>query len=280
MNYVARPTARAGVSALIPAALLIAAGLSSVSAAGADKGPLPANVDAVYRVSFTALGDIGHFHFNSKIDGDTYALVADAKIDTAIFDYRGNMASKGAVAPAPISAEPVDYTYYYKQKTFLKKKKVKTLNIAFSGPAVAKVTPDDPPSPKAIPVKPEQLRSVLDPLSGVMALSLGNMSNPCAQKLPIYDGKQRFDIVFTPARRAGADHVCNVRMVPVSGHKPGEGATSVVNGNIELVMRPVPKANIVIPYSITVPTIVGTATLTSDHVDITMPDQQRIALRR
>lgn len=280
MIYGARPVARGGIAARIPAALLLAAGLCSGSAVGAGKGQLPVNVDAVYRVNFTALGEIGHFHFNSKIDGDTYALSADAKIDTAIFDYRGNMASKGAVIASSISAEPADYIYNYKQKTFLKKKKVKALNIAFTGPAVSKVTPYDPPSPKAVPVKPEQLKNVLDPLSGVMALSLGNPSNPCAQKLPIYDGKQRFDIVFTPARRAGADHICNVRMVPVSGHKPGEGATSVVNGNIELVMRPVPKANIVIPYSVTVPTIVGTATLTSDHVDITMPDQQRIALRR
>ncbi len=265
--------------AVVPAISLDSGGMSGAAAA-AGKGPLPVNVDAVYRVSFTALGDIGHFQFNSKIDGDAYTLSANAKIDTAIFDYRGDMASKGGVTATGITAQPADYTYNFKQKTFLKKKKVKTLNIAFTGPSVGKVTPYDPPSPKAVPVTAEQLKNVLDPLSGVMALSLGNMSNPCAQKLPIYDGKQRFDVVFTPARRAGADHVCNVRLVPVSGHKPGEGSASVVNGNIELVMRPVPKANIVIPYSVSVPTIVGTATLTSDRVEITMPDQQRIALRR
>lgn len=279
MNYASRLSVRRAF-ALVPMALILGVGSGSGLAVGADKGPLPANVDAVYRVSFTALGDIGRFHFNSKINGDTYALSADAKIDTAIFDYRGDMASKGAVIASAISAEPVDYVYNYKQKTFLKKKKVKAINIAFSGPSVSKVTPFDPPAPKAVPVKPEQLKNVLDPLSGVMALSLGNAANPCAQKLPIYDGKQRFDIVFTPARRAGADHICNVRMVPVSGHKPGEGATSVIKGNIELVMRPVPNANIVIPYAVTVPTIVGTATLTSEHVDITMPDQKRIALRK
>jgi len=280
MIYGVRLALRA-VAALVPAAAILMSGAVHVGAAlAADAGQLPASVDAVYRVSFTALGDIGHFHFNSKIDGDAYALAADAKIDTAIFDYRGNMASRGAVTPKGISAQPTDYTFNYKQKTFLKKKKVKTLNIAFTGPAVSKVTPNDPPSPQAIPVTSEQLRNVLDPLSGVMALSLGSLANPCAQKLPIYDGKQRFDIVFTPKRRSGADHVCNVRMVQISGHKPGEGSGSVVNGSIELVMRPVPKANIVIPYSISVPTIVGTATLTSERVEITMPDQQRIALRR
>jgi hypothetical protein len=42
----------------------------------------------------------------------------------------------------------------------------------------------------------------------------------------------------------------------------------------------VPKANIIIPFQVTVPTIVGSATLTSEQIDITMPDRERIALRR
>jgi hypothetical protein len=37
---------------------------------------------------------------------------------------------------------------------------------------------------------------------------------------------------------------------------------------------------VIIPFKVTVPTVVGTATLTSEQIDITMPDQQRIALRK
>ena len=88
--------AASGRSATLAAGLLVAAaGLGP--AVGAQRGTLPANVDAVYRISFTALGDIGRFHFNSKIDGDAYALAADAKIKTAIFDYWGDMSSRGVV---------------------------------------------------------------------------------------------------------------------------------------------------------------------------------------
>jgi hypothetical protein len=35
-----------------------------------------------------------------------------------------------------------------------------------------------------------------------------------------------------------------------------------------------------IPYRVTVPTIIGDAVLASEKVDITMPDRQRIALGR
>jgi hypothetical protein len=280
MTYRVRPAAWRVLAALVPAAALLAGSATIATAQRAGKGPLPATVDAVYRISFTGLGDIGHFHFNSQVNGDTYALVADGKIDTAIFDYRGDMKSRGSVIATGTGTQPADYTYNYKQKTLLKKKKLRNLNITFNGPAVASVTPPETMSAPYVLVTSEQLKNVLDPLSGVMALSMGNLANPCAQKLPIYDGKQRFDLVFTPKSRAGADHVCDVKLVPISGHKPGGGAGSVINGNIELVMRPVPNANVAIPYKVTVPTIVGTAELTSERVDITMPDQQRIALRR
>lgn len=278
MTYRVRPAARRVLAALVPAALVVLGSTTSGAAQRAGSGPLPANVDAVYHISFTGLGKIGHFHFNSQVNGDGYTLAADARVKTTIFKYDAGMGSNGVlVAGKP---QPGDHAFNYRQKTFLKKKKIKTLNIAFTGPAVSKVTPADEPSAKTVPVTPEQLRNVLDPLSGVMALSLANAANPCAQKLPIYDGKQRFDVVFAPLRRAGADHVCSVRLVPISGHKPGEGAAAVIKGNIELVLRPVPKANVVIPYRVTVPTIIGTAELNSERVDITMPDQQRIALRR
>jgi hypothetical protein len=279
MTYGLRQVARRALTVLVTATLLASAA-SPGWAQQAALGAVPATVDAVYRINFTALGDIGHFHFKSTVSGDAYTLVADGKIDTAIFDYRGHMKSRGSVIATGTGTQPADYTYNYKQKTFLKKKRLKNLNITFNGTAVATVTPPENLSPPYVLVKPEHLRNVLDPLSGVMALSIGNLANPCAQKLPIYDGKQRFDLVFTPKGKAGADHVCNVKLVPVAGHKPGEGAGSVVNGNIELVMRTVPNANVAIPYKVTVPTIVGTAELTTERVDITMPDQQRFALRR
>ncbi len=56
-----------------------------------------------------------------------------------------------------------------------------------------------------------------------------------------------------------------MRLIPISGHKKGEGADSVISGDIEVVLRPVPKANILIPYRVTVPTIIGAAVLASER---------------
>jgi Protein of unknown function (DUF3108) len=246
----------------------------------APSAPLPLEVRALYKVSFSLLGDIGTFRFRSTVNGEVYALSAESKIDTAIFDYSGAMTSMGSVST---SAKPGTYQFSYKQKAILGKKKARSLDMAFdqSGVKDIKFVPPDPPSKKAIPVTQEQLRNVLDPLTGVMALSMGPIARPCEQRLPIFDGKQRFDLVFSPTGRSdGPGQVCKVRLVPISGHKKGEGMDSVIKGDIEVVLRPVPKANILIPYRVTVPTIIGSAVLASEKVDITMPNQKRIALRR
>src|SRR4029079_8186153 len=225
MTYRIAEAARGRLAALIPAALILA---FAPPALAQRAGPLPATVDATYRINFTALGDIGHFHFISSINGETYSLSADARVNTAILEYDTGMGSRGTLAAG--KTKPTGHNFSYRQKTLLKKKKKGTLNMAFDGAAVTNVSfvPPDSPSTKAIPVTQDQLKSVLDPLSGVMTLSLVKASDPCVQKLPIYDRQQSLDIGFAPLRRAGADHVCSVRMVPISGHKPGEGAASVI----------------------------------------------------
>ena len=281
MRYRVRMGTNRVRTTLVGSLLSMASAVLLANPALAGSTDLPAQVTALYRVNFGLLGEIGYFRFNSTVNGEAYALAAEAKIDTAVFDYFGAMSSMGSVLSAV--TKPGGYQFRYKQKAILGKKKRRSLDMAFDGSGVKDVTfvPPDPPSKKAIPVTKDQLKHVLDPLSGVMALSLGNIAKPCEQKLPIFDGKQRFDLVFSPTGRSdGADHVCRVRLVPISGHKEGEGAGSVIAGDIEVVMRPVPKANILIPYRVTVPTIIGAAVLASDRIEITMPDQKRIAFKR
>lgn len=135
-----RVLAAFALSALFCQGLAPAGGVARAEGPGAQV--LPADVKAYYKVRFTALGEIGSFHFNSQVSGKNYRLTASAKIDTAIFDYRGSMTSVGVVTPAGIvKTQPSDYTFQYRQKALLKKKKLKGLNIAFDGGKVKAVTP-------------------------------------------------------------------------------------------------------------------------------------------
>lgn len=278
----ARRAHRAGLLAAILTALTASSVQADPEPGVASSDYLPSRVVAVYRVEFGLLGDIGFFKFTSDLKGDDYTLSAHAKIDTAVFDYSGKMSSTGSIHAA--DAKPQRHEFGWRQKAFLSKKKIKSLSIDFDRTGatdVEFVPPEDRSKKKGIVhVTDEDLRNVLDPLSGVLALSVGDMDRPCDRRLPIFDGKQRFDLVFNEARRGrGGNAVCNVRLIAISGHTKGEGADTIINGNIEVELRPVPKANILVPYRVTVPTIVGSAVLASKKVDITLPDRQLIAWR-
>ena len=276
-------TKRAGKAGLLTALFLFPA-LACTTPAFAEDEPevLPARVTAVYRINFGILGDIGWFKFTSVLKNGKYKLSAQAKVDTSVFDYFGKMASKGRVQSS--EAKPVNYSFTFNQEALFGKKKHRTLRMVFDDTGVKrfKFIPPDPPSIRAIPVKEKHLKGALDPLSGVMALSLGDLNDPCKQKLPIFDGKQRFDVVFSKARPAArsAPQVCHVKLRPIAGHKKGEGADSVITGEIEVVLAPVRKANIIVPKRVSVPTIIGSAELTSERIEIVMPDKQRFALNR
>ena len=239
----------------------------------------PASVSAVYRISFGVFGDIGVYRFKSKLSGEKYNLVADAKIETKVLDYSAVMRSSGSLVSSEL--KPEKHMFRFKQNPLIGRKKRSTLNMAFDDSGVKKVkfVPKDSPSKHVIPVVEQDLQDVLDPLSAIMALSLDNKKEVCRRTLSVFDGKRRFDLIFKPKPGASPNVVCLVRFAPISGHRKDEDR-SVITGNAEVVLRRVPKANIVIPWRITVPTIAGNAVLTSDQVVVTMPDRKRIAFRR
>ncbi|MES0383552.1 MAG: DUF3108 domain-containing protein [Hyphomicrobium sp.] len=249
----------------------------------APKGPAnkawPASVKAVYRINFGIFGDIGSYRFKSRLKDGKYNLDGVVKIETTVLDYSAVMRSSGSFVSAELS--PDSHMFRFKQDPRIGKKKRSTLHMEFddSGVKHVKFVPKKKYSKRSVPVTEQQLENVLDPLSAIMALSLDQTGDPCWRTLSVFDGKHRFDLIFTPKRQSSRNVVCSVRVVPISGHRKGEG-NSVITGNAEVVLRRVPKANIVIPSRVTVPTIAGNAVLESEKVIITMPDRKRIAFRR
>lgn len=274
--------ARSRVSVTILLLLGVALALPTPLLA-APKGPVneawPASVKAVYRINFGIFGDIGSYRFKSRLKDGKYNLDGVVKIETTVLDYSAVMRSSGSFVSAELS--PDSHMFRFKQDPLIGKKKRSTLHMEFddSGVKHVKFVPKKKSSKRSVPVTEQQLENVLDPLSAIMALSLDQTGDPCRRALSVFDGKHRFDLIFTLKRQSSRKLVCGVRFVPISGHRKGEG-NSVIIGNAEVVLRRVPKANIVIPSRVTVPTIAGDAVLESEKVIITMPDRKRIAFRR
>ena len=247
----------------------------------------PTQITATYKVTFNGF-DVGSFRFQSQISPQGYALDGAAELSALLgaFQWKGVTRSSGTVqGDAP---KPAGYTFDFKGNS-----KTGAVKMSFKDGDVANVSllpPAKPPSPETVPVKDQHLKNVLDPLSAVMALLRGGMAQPCGRKLAIFDGKQRFDLLLSPrgqrritearpSGQPGLAFVCRVRYVPIAGYKMNEETKSMAESSgIEVALRPIPAANLLVPYEVTVPTIAGPAKLTSQRIEIETASRGQIAL--
>jgi hypothetical protein len=248
----------------------------------------PTRVAAVYKIALGGL-EVGNFHFESSVNEQSYTLSGSAELKAllGIFNWQGVTRSSGSVAGE--EPKPAAYTF-----DFTSNSKSGSVKISFNDSGVSNVTsvPPNAPSRGSVPVRENHLKDVLDPLSAVMALTRARSSSPCGRKISIFDGKQRFDLLFSfrrreriletrPSGQPGIGYVCRVRYIPVAGHRNNDETRQMAgNTGIEVALRPVPSANLLIPYKITIPTIAGAAVITSQRVDITAPGMRQIALVR
>ena len=201
------------------------------------------------------------------------------------YTWKGGIESSGALDAT--SPRPAAYKLNYKAKS-----KVSSITLGFDATGVKSVSvlPKKTPSPEAVPVKPEHLKNVFDPMSSILALTHATGGNPCNRTIPIFDGKARFNLVLSakgeqklkedkPSGQPTQLKVCQVKYVPIAGHKPKDFVKPWVDYNgIEIALRPVPAANAFVPYRITIPTSIGAAVMSAESVNITASNNTQIAL--
>ncbi len=261
--------------------------LSPAGARAEPAAPWPAQVNAVYSITFNGF-DIGTFEFNSAVNGHSYALTGDAKLSALLgaFTWRGTTKTSGALGRG--QPRPAGYTFSYAGTG-----KTGSVQLGFTGDAVSNVSllpVPTPPQTPTVPLREPHLKGVLDPLSAVMALSRATAANPCDRKLAVFDGRQRFDLLLSykrqehvretrPSGQPGVAFVCRVRYQPVAGHKINDETRAMAaSQDIEISLRPVPSANLFVPHQIVIPTGAGTATLTAVRIQIVTPRNEQIAL--
>ena len=274
---------RAAVARLMAASLLP---VIAISEAKAVEPNWPAAVSAHYKLSFGGF-DVGGFDFKSQSDGKAYATTGSASVSALFgaFKWNGKMDAKGALNAD--AAQPAGY-----QLNFSTKSKAGSVALKFDKGTVNAVTlvPNKPPAKEAVPVKPENLKSVFDPLTSILALTHAGAGDPCDKKIPIFDGKARFDLVLSrkgqeplvEKKQSGQPPhlvVCRVKYVPIAGHKPKDFENPWVDyGAIEIALRSIPSAHLYVPYRVTIPTTLGAAIMSAERIDITAPNSAVIAL--
>jgi hypothetical protein len=227
---------------------------------------------AIYQVELAGF-NLGKFRLTTTFRGEDYEMRGEGRfsiLEGLVYEWRGTTASSGRVTSA--GPEPSMYALSYSDGA----RKGERLRMTFGGGAVTQVSivPSNPRSPHVIPVTKEQLEGVLDPMSG--AFLSAHSQNPngdpevCRKNLPVFDGKQRFDLVLTPKRTvtvqrktaggyAGPAVICQVKFIPIAGYRPDNPGIRLMSqtNEIEVWLIPVRGTYMYVPYRIVLPTPVG-----------------------
>lgn len=273
---------RAARLGLAAAGVLALSGLSgSHHASAADKADWPSHVSATYTISFNGF-DIGRFAFEADVRAKSYTLTGDAEISALLgfVKWHGLTRTAGQISGA--TASPSAYTFDYASSAKSGSVRMSLRNGAVTSAAAS---PPLPLTPDMVPVERSQLKDVLDPLTAVMAMTRpAGSGNPCDQRLPIYDGLQRFDLIAAPAgtrqlaAQQGVIHVCEMRYRPISGYKRGSETEELARTlKIEIALLPIPDAGLHVPQEIKIPTLVGSVILKLQKIEILTSDQDQIA---
>lgn len=266
------------------------AALATACLTGATSGSAnevwPTRVTATYKITLAGL-EFGTFNFSSSLNGRNYSLVGEAKLTwgLGLFKWQGATRASGMLGD---QATPASYSYEFKGHDRAGSVKLGFKERNVTSLAVQPVREPET-SPEYVPLKPQHMKDVLDPMTAILSISHGSVATPCGRRVSIFDGKTRFDLVFSfrrqvsipelrPSGEPSIGYVCRVQYIPIAGHKDNSATRDfAANQGIEVTLRPVPSANVLIPYRVVIPTSVGSAILQSKTAEIISPGDRRIA---
>ena len=252
--------------------LIVASGLLRGGALAEDAGRAATRITANYGVYWAGL-HFGDIRVDITVRSSDYEMKGDGKssgLGGLIYQWSGGTTSAGKLSKS--GPQPSLYTLSYSGGN-----KHGDVRISFSGGAVSDVStlPKKRPNPKNIPVTKEQLRGVLDPMTGALLRLRPNLPEAdlkvCDETIPVFDGKLRFNLVLEPKQQtrvesktpngySGLAAVCRVKFVPISGFRPGDRGINFMSSHadeIEVWLVPLPSTVLYLPYRISVPTAFG-----------------------
>ncbi|MDI4658610.1 DUF3108 domain-containing protein [Xanthobacter autotrophicus] len=161
--------------------------------------------------------------------------------------------------------------------------KAETARITIAGGAVKDMDVEPPlkPVPDRVPLTPDALQNVIDPMSGAFILVPGTAdlisAAACDRSIPVFDGRQRYDLKLSFLRTekvktegyAGPAVVCGVRYSPIAGHRPTRSTVKYMeeNKDMQVWLVPIAGTRLLAPFKVSVATMIGTAVLAASSFE-------------
>lgn len=229
-------------------------------------------LDARYTLTVAGV-ELGRAAVTVRASDSAYEVSGVGRITgalRAVSSGKGQIAARGALN----GSKMIPRVYAMHAKSEGKKERAR---LAMVSGAVTNedVHPPLRPLPDRVPVVERVLRNIMDPVSGAFIYlpGTGSLISPeaCDRTIPVYDGRQRYDLRLSYARQetvetkgySGPAVVCQVRYIPVAGHRPNRYTVQymVDNEDMYVWLAPIEGTRLLAPFKVSVATLIGTATL-------------------
>ncbi len=275
---------------LVPASACFAALLSGTVCA-ATSSPPPIDASALhlrYGVSLIGL-PIGTASVDGTIGPTGYRLEGAGKLTGLagiIVDTKGAVTAAGTLAGGRVN--PASFAASAGTPNYLL-----TIRMAMEHGAATgvEITPMYMQTPDRIPLTPADRRNIVDPMSSlIMAVpGTGEVIGPqaCNRTIPIFDGGVRFNVLlaYTGTREVkspaytGQVAVCAARYQPISGYRPNRPVNKFMidNKQMETWLAPVGNSRFVVPYRISVMSMIGMVVIEATDFGISPAAKAEVA---
>lgn len=224
-----------------------------------------ANLDISYDISLLGL-TIGNATLTGDVGGERYRMEIRARLTglaSAVSSGRGAGTASGVMG----EKFPATASFAVTAANATEQRTVR-MNIEKSVVSAAEIAPPLEERPDRVPVLSEHKRGIIDPISALMMpVPNGDARNACNRTIPIFDGAARYDIALSYAgsKQVSTDGyegpvtICAVRYTPIAGHRNRRPVKFMAeNKDINVWLAPVSGAKLMLPYRISMKTMIGT----------------------
>ncbi len=258
---------RALTSVVLAAALVAVALFFAPATAQSVSAPEPGGFRGEYTLSYLGL-TIARIDLDSSMDRGDYSIngkVSSAGLGAFFYDTKGTLAATGRVGKR-IEADSFRADYRYDDKPTL-------VDIRFSKGDVVKVV-NEPPLKKRgknwVPIKPDDLKSVLDPIASTLVRA-DRIEDVCKGGARMFDGELRADLGLSFVKTGtmsvtgfeGPTATCNLKFTPAAGYRKGRRALEYLStkSRIMVTFAQIGQTGVYAPIHATIGTQIGTITV-------------------
>ncbi|HEY7457788.1 MAG TPA: DUF3108 domain-containing protein [Xanthobacteraceae bacterium] len=234
-------------------------------------------LEARYSVSFTGV-TIGQGALVAEVTDDAYSAAGSAAVAgllKVVTPGKGTAAARGNFAGGKVT--PVSYSVSSESRDRTEEVRLAGASGVIRDLLVLPVRsgPDD-----RVPITDTHRVGVVDPMSAALmpVSGSGDLTGPdaCNRTIPIYDGRQRYDLVLNYERTemvkdvkgyAGPAARCRVDYRPVAGHRPNRKQVKELSENKEIFvwLAPIAGTRVLAPLKVNFGTKLGVFTVQATH---------------